>query len=193
MASTSQPRKGCEGVLPTLSVSIEALDIAKDTWGFPPAQVALGSAIVPLTMIRVSFPLFCEDEFRLTPIQDTMSNSEDCNELGQTCGDVYQKLYRRLKGRQLDRLNQSVLDAMGDLTWLVSHTIDVHVTQFAHRCLNRRTLAGIERRVAKQGKRTAVLRFILDNKDKIAAWRQDLVSVLQVFKVRSISSWNSRT
>jgi hypothetical protein len=116
MASTSQPQKGRDGALTTLNVSIKALDIAKDACGILPAQLALGSANVLLTMIRVSFPLLAKTNIRLTSIQDTMSNSQGYVELGQVCGDVCQKLYRRLKGRQLDGLNKSVLDAIGDLT-----------------------------------------------------------------------------
>lgn len=45
-----------------------------------------------------------------------MGNDQDYIDLGRTCGDVCQALYGRLKGRQLDGLNQSVLDAIGDLT-----------------------------------------------------------------------------
>jgi hypothetical protein len=116
MASTSQPQKGRDGALTTLNVSIQALDIAKDACGIPPAQLALGSASVLLTMIRVSFLCSAKTNFRLTSIQDTMSNIQGYVKLGQACGDVCQKLYRRLKGRQLDGLSQSVLDAIGDLT-----------------------------------------------------------------------------
>jgi hypothetical protein len=49
-------------------------------------------------------------------------------------------------------------------------------------------LAEIQRKVVKQGKRNTVVRFILakGDKDKIAAWKQDLVRVLHVFNVRSI-------
>ena len=50
----------------------------------------------------------------------------------------------------------------------------------------------MQRNVNKQGKRNAVVRFILAkaDKDKIAAWNQDLVRVLHVFNVRSIGlSW----
>jgi hypothetical protein len=61
MASTSQPSKGRDAVLPTLDVFIQALNIAKDACGVPPAQIALGSAGTLLTMIRVSFPLLRED------------------------------------------------------------------------------------------------------------------------------------
>jgi hypothetical protein len=60
MASSLQP-KGRDGVLAKLNVFIQDLDIAKDACGFPPAQVALGSASGLLTMIRARFPLFCED------------------------------------------------------------------------------------------------------------------------------------
>ena len=44
-----------------------------------------------------------------------MSNNQDYVDLGRACGDVCQILYRRLKGRQLDQLNHSVLDAIGEL------------------------------------------------------------------------------
>jgi hypothetical protein len=52
-----RPPKGRDGVLSTLNVLIQALDVAKDTCGILPAQVALGSASVLLTMIRVRLPL----------------------------------------------------------------------------------------------------------------------------------------
>jgi hypothetical protein len=59
MTSSQQP-KGREAALATLSVCIQALDIAKDACGIPPAQVALGSASTLLTMIRVRFSLLRE-------------------------------------------------------------------------------------------------------------------------------------
>ena len=62
MASTSHPPKKCDAVLPTLYAFIQALNIAKDACGVPPAQIALGSAGTLLTMIRARFPLLCEDE-----------------------------------------------------------------------------------------------------------------------------------
>ena len=60
MASSPQP-KGRDGVLTTLNVFIQALDIAKDACGIPPAQVALGSASTLLTMIRVRSLVPCID------------------------------------------------------------------------------------------------------------------------------------
>jgi hypothetical protein len=59
MASPQQ-RKGRDGVLSTLDVFIQALNVAKDSCGIPPAQIAFGSASVLLTMIRVYFFLLCE-------------------------------------------------------------------------------------------------------------------------------------
>ena len=56
MASRSRRPKGRDVVLPTLDVFIQALSIAKDACGIPPAQIALGSAGTLLTMIRVYFP-----------------------------------------------------------------------------------------------------------------------------------------
>jgi hypothetical protein len=44
-----------------------------------------------------------------------MANDQDYVNLGQACGDLCQALYRKLKGKQLEQLNQSVLDAIGVL------------------------------------------------------------------------------
>ena len=60
MASSQQP-KGRDGILSTLDVFIQALNLAKDTCGIPPAQVAFGSASVLLTLIRVRSLLLLED------------------------------------------------------------------------------------------------------------------------------------
>ena len=58
------------------------------------------------------------------------------------------------------------------------------------RCSNPRTVTEIERKVVKRGQRGPLSRFILSkgDKDKIAAWNQDLVRVLHIFNVRSIRS-----
>ena len=45
-----------------------------------------------------------------------MANDQDCVDLGRACGDVCQVLYRRLRGKRLDVLDQCILDAIGDLT-----------------------------------------------------------------------------
>jgi hypothetical protein len=114
MASSQQP-KGRDGVLTTLNVCIQTLDIAKDACGIPPAQVALGSASTLLTMIRVRCSLLRGDKLLVHITQDTMANDQDYVELGQACADVCQALYQRLKGRRSDEINKSVLDAIGNL------------------------------------------------------------------------------
>jgi hypothetical protein len=68
MASISQPPKGRDVVLPTLDVSIQVLNIAKDACCIPPAQFALGSASTLLTMIRVRCPLFLNKDQVLTHV-----------------------------------------------------------------------------------------------------------------------------
>ena len=60
--ASSQQSKGRDGVLTTLDLFIQTLNIAKDACGVPPAQVALGSASVLLTMIRVRFSSFRGDK-----------------------------------------------------------------------------------------------------------------------------------
>jgi hypothetical protein len=62
MTSTPQPQTGRDVVLPTLDVLIQALNIAKDACGIPPAQIVLGSASALLIMIQVHVSLLCEDE-----------------------------------------------------------------------------------------------------------------------------------
>ena len=61
MASSQRP-KGRDGVLSTLDVLIQGLDLAKNVCGIPPAQVAFSSASALLTMVRVRFPLPYEAE-----------------------------------------------------------------------------------------------------------------------------------
>ena len=56
------------------------------------------------------------------------------------------------------------------------------------RCLDRRTVAKIQKNVVKQGKRSAISRFLYAkiDKDAIVTWRQDLNRILHIFNVRSI-------
>ena len=58
--------------------------------------------------------------------------------------------------------------------------------------LYRRTLAEIQRKVVKQGKRNVASRLVhaKGDKDKIVAWTQDLLRVLNVFNVCLITSWS---
>ena len=58
--------------------------------------------------------------------------------------------------------------------------------------LYRRTLAEIQRKVVKQGKRNVASRLVhaKGDKGKIVAWTQDLLRVLNIFNVRLITSWS---
>ena len=62
MTSTSQQPKGRDSALSTFDAFIQTLTLAKDTCGILPAQIALGSAIALLTMIRVCFPPLRENQ-----------------------------------------------------------------------------------------------------------------------------------
>ena len=116
MASKPQQSKGRDGLLSTLDVLIQALSVAKDACSaIPPAKIAIASASVLLTMIRVCFP-YPATRFRLTFIQDTVANKEGYVSLGVCCGEVCQALGRGLKGRQLEELSESVLQAIEQLT-----------------------------------------------------------------------------
>ena len=113
--ASPQPAKGHNGVLSALDLLVQTSNIAKDACGIPPAQVAFGSASLLPTMIRVRFSLFREVDLLICDVQDTMENNEDNVELGQACADVCEALYQRLKGRRSDEINQSVLNAIGNL------------------------------------------------------------------------------
>ena len=56
------------------------------------------------------------------------------------------------------------------------------------RCLNRRTMAEIQGKVVKQGKRNPVslLFHSKNDKDAIVAWKQDLKRIFRIFNVRSV-------
>ena len=68
MASTSHQEKGRDVALPTLDVFIQALNVAKDTCGIPPAQIALGTASTLLTMVRVRSSLLLYEVGLLTGV-----------------------------------------------------------------------------------------------------------------------------
>ena len=57
MADESQRPKGRDGVLSSLSVAIDGLNLAKEVSSITPAKAVFGSVAILLTMIRVSFLL----------------------------------------------------------------------------------------------------------------------------------------
>ena len=116
MASASQRPRGRDGVLSTLDVIIQGLNLAKDTCGVLPAQAAFGSVSALLTMIRVCSPCHNVMSSWLTFFQDFVANKQDYVDLGISCADVCKVLNRGLEGRRLDELSQSVLGAIEQLT-----------------------------------------------------------------------------
>ena len=63
MTSTSQRQKGRDRALPALDAVIQALSLAKDSCGIPPAQAVFGVASVILTTIRVRLSPLCDENF----------------------------------------------------------------------------------------------------------------------------------
>jgi hypothetical protein len=74
----------------------------------------------------------------------------------------------------------------------VSQTSDADDESLMHlrMTINRRSMVEMQRNVDKQSKRNGFIRFILakGDKDKIAAWNQELFRLLHVFNVSSIGS-----
>ena len=62
---------------------------------------------------------------------------------------------------------------------------NVHVEQLTHEGPDRRTVAEMQRKAIKQGKRNAASRLFHTkfDKDTIACWKQDLNRILQIFNV----------
>lgn len=52
----------------------------------------------------------------LTAIQDHVSNKQDFIELGRSCANVCKTLDRGLHGKELEELNEPLLQAIGQLT-----------------------------------------------------------------------------
>ncbi|KAF9787375.1 hypothetical protein BJ322DRAFT_720599 [Thelephora terrestris] len=99
MASNSRQPEWRDGVLPELDVALQFLSGAKDSCGFVPAQIALATACVLLTLIR-----------------DIMGKKQDFVDLGLFCARVCEALDRGLKERGSKDLNESVYKAIAQLT-----------------------------------------------------------------------------
>jgi len=72
----------------------------------------------------------------------------------------------------------------------VSSTDDACCARFTHSALGRRTVAEIQRKIIEKRDRNPLSQFAHAKHDKetIAAWRLDLLRILQVFNVRSAGS-----
>jgi len=71
MTDKSQRRKGRDGVLSSLGVAIDNLNLAKEVSSIAPAKAVFGSVAALLTTIWVSFLLFCDDTFQISHIART--------------------------------------------------------------------------------------------------------------------------
>ena len=116
MATKSQGQKRRDATLSSLNTAIEALNIMKEATSITPAPAVFGTVSVLLTMIRVRFSSSPSFDSRLTSNQDSMANKTDYIELGLACVDVCRALDRGMHGRRLDELNQSVGEAVEQLT-----------------------------------------------------------------------------
>ena len=117
MEARSQRPAEREGVISTLNGFIEVFNVAKEVASNTPAKAAFGSVIVILAMVRVSQLLaFCFIGYELKCVKDDLINQVDYVELGLACAEVCAALDRGLKGKGLDDLNDSVCDAIKQLT-----------------------------------------------------------------------------
>ena len=113
MEADSQRR---DDALSLLDAAIEAMNLAKEVSSVTPAKAVFGSVSALLTMIRVRLLPFWVTSFGPTRNQDSMVNKSDLVELGLACADVCKALERGVNGKRLDDLNQSVREAINQLT-----------------------------------------------------------------------------
>jgi len=131
MDTNSQRPKEREGVLSSLNVAIEGLNLAKEVAGIAPAKAAFGSVSILLTMVRVRFLQFCNMDFGFTCIQDSMINKRDYVELGLGCIDICTAIEQGMSGKKPDDLSPSVCEAINQFTkWVkpMIHTLDGSLT-----------------------------------------------------------------
>jgi hypothetical protein len=61
MAAESQQPEGRDGVISSLNMAIDVLNLAKELSSITPAKAVFGSVSILLTTIKVRFPLFCDE------------------------------------------------------------------------------------------------------------------------------------
>jgi len=61
MQAKSQQPKGRDGVISSLNIAIEGLNLAKEVSSVTPAKAVFGSASALLTLIKVCSLLFCDE------------------------------------------------------------------------------------------------------------------------------------
>ena len=66
MTVKSQRPKGRDGILSSLNMAIDALNLAKEVSSITPAKAVFGTVAILLTTIRVSLLFFCDEKFRIS-------------------------------------------------------------------------------------------------------------------------------
>ena len=125
---------------------------------------------------------------RFTFVQDCVANKQDYVDLGLACADVCDTIKAGLDGRQSDELSPSVVKAIEKLTAYVEPSMcmpNSPLTRFRSR-----TVEEIQKQIVERGKRHVASRVLnaKGDKDKIAAWRQELNRITQNFNVRPVYS-----
>jgi hypothetical protein len=117
-----------------------------------------------------------------------MVDNPDYVGLGLSCANVCRALDREINGRKPNEPNQSVYNAINQLTRWVEPATPISNRPLIWNPLDFRTVADIHKKLAKWGNRNVVSRRFHTKRDKeaIAAWRLDLKNILQALNVRSV-------
>jgi hypothetical protein len=113
---TKRPKLQEVDIISSLNLAIEALDFAKEIASVTPAKAAFGSVSIILGMIRVCFLLVRVARPHAHVLQDSMVNDLEYVELGLACSNVCTALNRGVDGKKLKDLNESVCEAIKQLT-----------------------------------------------------------------------------
>lgn len=118
MRGSSKPQKSNDRdhLTSALSTAIEGFNLAKEVINIAPAKAAFGSVTIILTMIRVRSSPLQSPLTALKYAQDSRLNEEEYIKLGIACAEVCIALSRGMNGKRLEDLNQSVSEAIVQLT-----------------------------------------------------------------------------
>lgn len=117
MPTSSKRTKSRDSTLSALDTAIEDLTLVNEVSTIAPAKAAFGSVGIVLTMIKVRFPtVMLTDELPMHFQQDFMIDNGDYVSLGLNCAEICQALDRGTNGKSLNDLNQSVHEAINQLT-----------------------------------------------------------------------------
>lgn len=118
MRGSSKPQRSNDQDHSTfaLNTAIEGFNLAKEVMNIAPAKAAFGSVSIILTMIRVRSSRLQSPLAALNYVQDSRLNEEEYIKLGIAYAQVCIALSRGANGKHLEDLNQSVSEAIVQLT-----------------------------------------------------------------------------